>query len=354
MKSIAKTRPSKPVRRKPPVKALVQRGQAPAFREIVGLIQSARQRAFQAVNTELIGLYWRVGEYISRKIGSDGWGKATIISLAEYIQRNHPDLRGFSSQNLWRMRQFYDAYRLDQKLSPLVRVLPWSHNLLILSQCKRSEEREFYLRLAADKNWSKRELERQLDGALFERTVLSKPKVSAVLRQLHPDAEAIFKDTYLLDFLELPVDHSERDLQKALVKNLKQFLIELGPDFCFAGEELRLQVGGQDFYLDLLFFHRSLQCLVAFELKITKFEPEQLGKLTFYLEALDRDLKKPHERPSIGVLLCASKDKEVVEYALSRALSPALIAEYQTRLPDKKLLARKLHEFYQLALPSVK
>ena len=191
-----------------------------------------------------------------------------------------------------------------------------------------------------------------MDGRRFERTILNPPKVSTVLRQLHPAAETIFKDTYLLDFLELPIDHSERDLQRALVKNLKQFLIELGPDFCFAGEELRLQVGGQDFYLDLLFYHRSLQCLVAFELKITKFEPEHLGKLTFYLEALDRDVKKPHERPSIGVLLCASKDKEVVEYALSRALSPALIAEYQTRLPDRKLLQRKLHEFYQLAMPA--
>lgn len=175
-----------------------------------------------------------------------------------------------------------------------------------------------------------------------------------MLRQLHPAAETIFKDTYLLDFLELPADHSERDLQRALVKNLKQFLIELGPDFCFAGEELRLQVGGQDFSLDLLFYHRSLQCLIAFELKITKFEPEHLGKLAFYLEALDRDVKKPHERPSIGVLLCASKDNEVVKYALNRSLSPALIAEYQTRLPDRKLLERKLHEFYQLAMPQTK
>ena len=354
MKAVAKTKTSKPAKRKPAARAVAVKGHAPAFREIVGLIQSARQRAFQAVNTELIGLYWRVGEYISRKIGSDGWGQATIVSLAEFIRSQQPELRGFSSQNLWRMRQFYEAYHQEPKLSPLVRVLPWTHNLLILSQCKRAEEREFYLRLATEQSWSKRELERQLDGCLFERAVARPPKVSAVLRQLHPDAEKIFKDSYLLDFLELPVDHSERDLQKALVKNLKQFIIELGPDFCFAGEELRLQVGGQDFYLDLLFFHRSLECLVAFELKITKFEPEHLGKLTFYLEALDRDVKKPHERPSIGVLLCASKDKEVVEYALSRALSPALIAEYQTRLPDRKLLARKLHEFYQLAMPKMK
>jgi predicted nuclease of restriction endonuclease-like (RecB) superfamily len=350
MKPAAKTRKSQPVRRA----AVPAKGKAVAFAEIVGLIQSARTRAFQAVNTELIGLYWRVGEYISAKLATAAWGEGVVDELARFIAQKHPEIKGFARPNLFRMRQFYETYRGDTKVSPLVRQLPWTHNLLILMRCKRPEEREFYLRLAAEQGWGKRELERQLDGALFERTVLSKPKVSALLTQLHPEAETIFKDTYLLDFLELPIDHSERDLQWALVKNLKQFLIELGPDFCFAGEELRLQVGGQDFYLDLLFYHRSLQCLVAFELKITKFEPEHLGKLTFYLEALDRDVKKPHERPSIGVLLCASKDKEVVEYALSRALSPALIAEYQTRLPDRKLLQRKLHEFYQLAMPKTK
>jgi predicted nuclease of restriction endonuclease-like (RecB) superfamily len=315
------------------------------------LIQQARQRAFQAVNTTLIDLYWRVGEYISHKVATAAWGESVIKQLAVYIAKQHPELKGFTWRNLFRMRQFFEAYQHDEKLSPLVTILPWTHNLIILSQCKRSEEREFYLRLCIKERWSKRELERQITNALFERAVLNPPKVSALLTQLHPEAETIFKDTYLLDFLELPADHSESDLQQALVKNLKQFLIELGPDFCFAGERLRLQVGGQDFYLDLLFFHRSLQCLIAFELKISKFEPEHLGKLSFYLEALDHDVKKPHERPSIGVLLCASKDKEVVEYALSRALSPALIAEYQTRLPDKKLLKRKLHEFYQLAMP---
>jgi predicted nuclease of restriction endonuclease-like (RecB) superfamily len=354
MKAAAKTRTTMPARRRPSARAEAVKGHAPAFREIVGLIQSARRRAFQAVNTELIGLYWRVGEYISRKLATAAWGEGVVDELARYIAQRHPELKGFARPNLFRMRQFYETYRGNTKVSPLLRQLSWSHNRLIVTHCKRPEEREFYLRLADSEKWSFRELERQMDGALFERTVLAKPKVSTVLRQLHPEAETIFKDTYLLDFLELPVDHSERDLQRALVKNLKQFLIELGPDFCFAGEELRLQVGGQDFYLDLLFFHRSLQCLVAFELKITKFEPEHLGKQTFYLEALDRDVKKPHERPSIGVLLCASKDTEVVEYALSRALSPALIAEYQTRLPDRKLLQRKLHEFYQLAMPKTK
>ena len=322
-----------------------------SFREIIGLIAAARRRAFQAVNTELIDLYWRVGQYVSRKLESAAWGESVVDELARYIKRQHPEFKGFARPNLFRMRQIYETYQRDTKVSALVRQLPWTHNLLILSGCKRPEEREFYLRLAAREKWSSRELERQINGALFARTILQPPKVSAVMRQLHPTAETIFKDTYLLDFLDLPSQHSERQLQHAMVANLKKFLIELGPDFCFAGEELRLQVGNSDFALDLLFYHRSLQCLIAFDLKIRKFEPEHLGKMQFYLEALDRDVRKPHERPSIGVLLCAGKDNEVVKYALSRSLSPALIAEYQTALPDRRLLKNKLQEFYQLARP---
>ena len=324
----------------------------PAFREVLVLIERARQRAFQAVNTELIGLYWQVGEYISRKLESAAWGDGVVDELARYLKRHHPDIHGFTRRNLFRMRQFYVTYRDDTKVSPLVTQLPWTHNLLILSSCKRPEAREFYLRLAVRERWGKRELERQIAGALFERAVLNPPKVSAALTQLHPDAETLFKDSYLVDFLDLPQVHSEADLQHALVANLKRFLIELGRDFAFVGEQYLLQVGGTDFRLDLLFYHRSLQCLVAFDLKIKRFEPEHLGKLQFYLEALDRDVKKPHERPSIGVLLCATKDNEVVEYSLSRSLSPALIAEYQTALPDRQLLQRKLHEFYQLAMPT--
>jgi predicted nuclease of restriction endonuclease-like (RecB) superfamily len=244
------------------------------------------------------------------------------------------------------MRQFYETYRGDKKVAPLVRQLPWSHNLIILGQSKRPEEREFYLRLAIQEGWTKRELERQVNSALFARVVLSPPKVSPAVRQLHPEALSIFKDAYNLEFLGLPHVHAEADLHQALLDKLKDFLIELGRDFCFIGSEYPLQVGSRDFALDLLFFHRGLNCLVAIELKISEFQPEYLGKLDFYLEALDRDVRKAHEQPSIGVLLCASKNDEVVEYALSRSLSPALVAEYQTQLPDKKLLQAKLHEFY--------
>ena len=316
------------------------------FSEITQLITSARQRAVQAVNTTLIELYWQVGQTISHKIAQAEWGDGVVAQLAEHLARTQPGLRGFTRPNLFRMRQFYETYQADVIVSPLVRQLPWTHNLIILNQSKRPEEREFYLRLAIRERWSKRELERQFKTALFERTVLNPVKVTPLVTQIHPDALSIFKDSYLVEFLDLPESHAEADLQRGLLQRLKDFLIELGRDFCFLGSEYPLQVGGRDFALDLLFFHRGLNCLVAIELKVGRFEPEYLGKLGFYLEALDRDAKKPHEQPAIGVLLCASKDDEVVEYALSRSLSPALIAEYQTQLPDKALLQAKLHEFY--------
>ncbi|MBK8575080.1 MAG: DUF1016 family protein [Elusimicrobia bacterium] len=318
------------------------------FAEIVGLIEQARRRAFQSVNSELVGLYWKVGEYISRKMKTAEWGDGVVEQLARHLARSMPGLRGFTRRNLFRMRQFHETYAGEKKVAPLVTQLPWTHHLIILGQCKGMEEREFYMRMAIRERWGKRELERQFRVALFERAVLHPTKISQSAGQIHPDAGEVFKDAYFVEFLQLPEPHREADLHQGLIARLKEFLIELGRDFCFVGSEYPLQVGGRDFAIDLLFFHRGLNCLVGIEMKVDRFEPEHLGKLNFYLEALDRDVKKPHERPSIGLLLCASKDKEVVEYALSRSLSPALIAEYQTQLPDKKLLAAKLHEFYSL------
>jgi predicted nuclease of restriction endonuclease-like (RecB) superfamily len=319
-----------------------------SFGEIVGLIQSARQRAYQAVNTELVSLYWQIGEYISRKVESAEWGDGVVDQLARFLARTQPGLRGFTRANLFRMRQFYNLYREHQIVAPLVRQLAWSQHMIIMGRCKREEEREFYIHMAIRERWGKRELERQLRAALFERVVLTPPKASPLVTQIHPAATDIFKDSYVVEFLQLPGDHNEADLHQGLISRLREFLIELGRDFCFVGSEYPVQVGGQDFALDLLFFHRGLNCLVAIELKVGRFEPEHLGKLNFYLEALDRDHRKAHENPAIGVLLCATKDSEVVEYALSRSLSPALIAEYQTQLPDKQLLVAKLHEFYAL------
>jgi predicted nuclease of restriction endonuclease-like (RecB) superfamily len=319
------------------------------FSEIIQLITAAQSRAYHSVNTVLIDLYWQIGKYISDKLGNAEWGDGVVEQLAAYIAKTHPNLRGFTRPNLFRMRQFYEIYRDDTKVSPLVRLLSWTHNLIIFTQSKHVEEREYYLRMAIQEKWSKRELERQFKSALFERTILSPPKVSPVVTQNHPEALSIFKDAYMVEFLALTQEHNESDLHKALLYRLKEFLIELGRDFCFVGSEYLLQVGGRDFALDLLFFHRGLNCLVAVELKVGRFEREYLGKLNFYLEALDRDVRKSHEQPAIGVLLCASKDNEVVEYALSRSLSPTLIAEYQTQLPEKKLLQEKLHEFYRLS-----
>ena len=320
--------------------------QAPGFADIAQLITAARQRAVQAVNTTLIELYWQIGQRISQKIANAEWGAGVVEELARYLAHTQPGLRGFTRSNLFRMKQFYETYADNEIVAPLVRQIPWSHHLIILGQSKRPEEREFYLRLAVREKWSKRELERQFKTALFERTVLTPTKVSALLAQTHPEAASIFKDSYLVEFLDLPQNHLEPDLHRGLLLRLKDFLIELGRDFCFVGSQYPVQVGGRDFALDLLFFHRGLNSLVAIELKVGRFEPEYIGKLNFYLEALDRDTKKPHENPAIGVLLCASKDDEVVEYALSRSTSPALIAEYQTQLPDKALLRAKLHEFY--------
>lgn len=339
------------------------------FAEILGLIASARQRAYQAVNTALIDLYWQIGEHLSRKIAAAEWGDGVVNELSRHIARTYPGLRGFTRSNLLRMRQFYETYRHQEMVAPVVRLLPdatdtpppgpdsgmvaplvrqlaWSHHLVILGQSKRPEEREFYIRMAIREKWSKRELERQMKGSLFERTVLNPPQASPPVARIHPGAAAIFKDSYLVEFLDLPAAHAEEDLHGGLVRHLQRFLGELGRDFCFVGTKFPLQVGGRDFVIDLLCFHRGLNSLVAFELKVGRFEPEYLGKLGFYLEALDRDVRKTHENPSIGVLLCASKDAEVVEYALSRTLSPTLIAEYQTQLPDKELLRAKLHEFY--------
>jgi predicted nuclease of restriction endonuclease-like (RecB) superfamily len=317
-------------------------GYSQDFAEMLGFIQQTRQRVFAQANTALIDLYWRIGQTLSHKVTQAGWGKGVVSELAHYIAQTDPSVKGFSDKNLWRMKQFYETYGDDEKLATAWRVLSWSHNRLIMP-LKSSQARAFYLNLAVNEKLSVRELERQIDAVTFERSSLP-PKLSTALREMHPIIGQAFKDHYVLEFLGLPEPHSENDLKRALVQNMKAFVLELGKDFLFVGEEYRLQVGNQDFYIDLLFYHRGLSALVAFELKVGQFKPEHMGQLNFYLEALDRDVKKPFENPSIGVLLCRDKDDEVVEYALSRNLSPALVAQYQLQLPDKKLIAEKMHE----------
>ena len=318
------------------------------FNKILKTIQTSKQKALQQVNSTLIELYWEIGKYIADKTIKENWGKGVVKELADYIKEREPTLKGFSDKNLWRMKQFYEIYKDNEKLSTLSRELSWSNNLAIFSRSKSIEEMEFYTVLSVKEKYSFRELERQINSGIYERTMIANEKLSTVVRELPQETKDVFRDSYALEFLDLPIPHSEKDLQHALISSLKQFILELGVGFAFIGEEYRVQVGNEDFYIDLLFYHRHLRCLVAFELKIGKFKPAHLGQLEFYLEALDRDVKSNDENPSIGILLCREKDDEVVKYALSRSLSPTVISEYETQLIPKKVLQQKLNELYAM------
>ncbi len=318
------------------------------FEHVLGLIKQAQYKAASAVNSVVIDLYWQIGKYVSEKIAADGWGNSTVDSLSEYILSQEPGARGYSSQNIRRMKYFYETYKDQPEVADLLRANTWSNNLHIINKTKTPEERRFYLELAVKEQYSARELERQLDSCYYERLKLSDGNAPSGLPARIKDA-GIIRDNYMLEFLNLPESYLERDLQKAILDNLKQFILEFGCDFIFMGEEYHVQVGNHDFYIDLLFYHRGLQCLVAFELKIDEFKPEYLGKMNFYLEALDRDVKKPNENPSVGIILCKDKDNKVVEYAMNKDLSATLVAKYETELIDKNVLQAKLDELYALA-----
>ena len=316
------------------------------YSEIISIIERSRENAFRAVNRELITMYWEVGKYVSNKVKHSGWGKSIVADFALFIQIERPDIKGFSASNIWRMRQFYETYCENEKLSTLSREISWTHNLLIMSRTKNDEAREFYLTHCSQNNYTRRELERQIDSMFYERTMISDEKH----KQYHSKNArlAVFRDSYVLEFLDIPESYKERELRKSIVASIRNFILEFGKDFTFVGEEYRVQVGNKDFFIDLLFYNRSLSCLVAIDLKVTDFKPEHLGKLEFYLEALDRDVKKPNENPSVGLILCAGKDDTVVEYALSRSMSPTLVADYQLHLPDKKLLENRLREIAEI------
>ena len=312
------------------------------FEEIISMIDQAREKSYRAVNKELVTMYWDIGRYINGKVLTEKWGKSTIKDFSRFLRGKRPDIKGFSSSNIWRMRQLYLAYHNNQKLAALPREISWTNNVLILAKAKTDESREFYLRLSISNNYSSRELERQMNSMLYERTIISDEK-NKEFKAKNTGLNSL-RDSYILEFLDIPEQYKEKDLRKAIVANLRNFILEFGDNFTFIGEEYRIQVGNSDFCIDLLLYNRELTCLVAIELKIDKFKPEHLGQLEFYLEALDRNVKKENENPSVGLILCTEKDEEVVEYALNRSMSPALIAEYQTYLPDKDLLSDKLRE----------
>ena len=375
----------------------IKTSQKSEFENIVRLIEEARSRAFSKVNAELVLLYFHVGQIVSLKVADGIWGEGTVDELAKYIALKMPGLSGFNRRGLYRMKQFYetyfpdsDCYKLWQEIqgrggqisnvspvatqiktnkksanlivspvatqlqkpanehfkfvSTVLTQITWTNHMEILSSGKSAEEKLFYLIITVKEKLGKLELRRQIKTATFERTMLSNKKVSTLPTQF---PAGIFKDPYIFEFLDLPDTHSETDLEKALILNLQKFIIEIGKGFTYMGNQYRLQVGKKDYHTDLLFYHRDLQCLVLFELKIEEFQPEFLGKLNFYLEALDRDVKRPHENPSIGILLCKGKDTEVVEYSLARNTSPAVIADYETKLISKKVLANKLHQLAQ-------
>jgi len=358
------------------------------FEQILTLITEARNRIYSKVNSELVLLYFNVGKMVSEKVNAGNWGENTVQELADFIQSKVPNLSSFNRRGLYRMKQFYELYTSEsevfklwadaqtpkvsptatqlsepiQKVSPtatqiqgienqyskfistVLTQIAWANHLEIFSAVKQPEQVLFYLLMNIKEKWSKLEIRRQIKSALFERTMLSN-KLESVVRSKIP--EGFFKDPYIFEFLELPEGHSEKDLEKALTLNLQKFILEIGKGFTYMGNQYRLQVGNKDYYTDLLFYHRDLQCLVLFELKIQEFEPEFLGKLNFYLEALDRDVKRPFENPSIGILLCKGKDTEVVEYAMARNTSPAIISDYETKLIPKTVLANKLHQLVE-------
>lgn len=316
--------------------------------KLIKIIETSRNNALRKVNEELIRMYWLVGEYLSDESMKAAFGDKYIDVISKEIQEMFPGIKGFNRRGLYRMKQFYELYKDNAIVSPLLTQLSWSNHLLIMSGCKSDVEREFYIRLSIKENYSKRELERQIHSGYYERYMLSQEKL--LPEPIKGLKDNPFLDSYIIEFLDLPKNFKESDLRKGLIRNMKDFILEVGKDFTFVDEEYRVQVGGEDFRIDLLFFHRGLQCLVAFELKIGKFKPEYISKMDFYLEALDRQKKKENENPSVGIILCASKDDEVVEYAMSRTMSPMMVAEYKLQLPDKTVLQKKLQELINMPL----
>ncbi len=307
--------------------------------EVKERIRSAQYAALKAVNTELVGLYWDIGRMIAERQKKSGWGRAVVENLSADLRREFPGVAGFSVQNLWYMRQFYLEYSGHEKLQPLVGEIAWAHNLVIMSRCKDPLEREFYIRMTRKFGWSKNVLIHQIDNQSYEKSLLGQTNFDQALTpELPAQAKLAVRDEYTFDFLELGEEHSERELERALIARVEDFLRAMGGMFAFMGSQYRLGIDGEEFFIDLLLFHRRLRCLVAIELKIEKFRPESVGKMQFYLTALDRQVRQEDENPSIGIILCKEKNRTIVEYALHDARKPVGVATYEiTRTLPKEL-----------------
>ena len=311
--------------------------------EIKERIRSAQYEALKAVNKELVGLYWDIGRMIVERQDVEGWGKAVVEQLAADLRTEFPGVGGFSASNLWRMKAFFEAYTGLEKLAPLVREIGWSHNLAILERCKDPLEREFYLRMTRKFGWSKNVLIHQIDNQSYEKSLLGQTNFDQALTpELRAQAKLAVKDEYTFDFLELGEEHSERELERALIARIEDFLRAMGSMFAFMGSQYRLEVDGKEFFIDLLLFHRRLRCLVAIELKVGEFLPEFVGKMQFYLAALERQVRQEDENPSIGIILCKEKSRTIVEYALHDARKPIGVATYEITKTLPKALKGQL------------
>lgn len=315
--------------------------------EIKKKVYHAQYQALKSVNKELIKLYWDIGGSIIEKQAQYGWGKSTVESLSKELQQEFPGVKGFSAQNLWYMRQFYSEYHGKEKLQPLVGEISWSKHLVIIGKCKDDLEREFYIKMTKKFGWSKSVLTHQVEGKAYEQFLLNQTNFdNSLVDKYKHQAKLAVKDSYTFDFLEMSDDYSEREMELSLIKNIRKFLLEMGGDFSFIGNQYRLEIGGDEFYIDLLLYHRQLQSLVAIELKTTKFKPEHAGQMQFYLTALDQTVKAEHESPSIGIIICKEKNRTVVEYALKQSSAPIGISNYT--------ISEKLPEDMKGVLPSSK
>lgn len=322
----------------------LEKNQLSFIAEIKDKIRQSQYEALKAVNVHLINLYWELGKAISEK-QTEGWGKAIVPTLSKELQNEFPTMTGFSAGNLWLMTQFYTEYQADTNLVPLVREISWSKHIVILKKCKDSQQRQFYILATKKFGWTKDVLIHQVENNTFEKYLLNQTSFDAVLPdKIKQQAYLAVKDHYTFEFLELANEHSEHQLEQALIKNIQKFLLELGHNYTFVGNQYKLHVEENEYKIDLLLYHRSLQCLIAIDLKIGEFMPEHKGKMEFYLTVLNQTIKLPHENPAIGIIICKTKNRTVVEYSLKSSSQPIGVATYHT--------ARTLPEEYKNVLPN--
>ena len=306
--------------------------------EIKEKIRKSQYEAMKTVNKTLINLYWGIGQEIYNQQQEKGWGKSIVEVLANELKKEFPDVKGFSSRNLWNMRNLYVEYKDNQILQPLVAEISWTKNIIILEKCKENLEREFYIKMTKKYGWTKDVLINHIENKSYEKYLLNQTNFNETLPEKYVNqAKLAVKDEYVFDFMELDEQHSEKELERSLINNIKEFLEEMGGNFAFMGNQYHINVGGDDFYIDLLLYHRTLKSLVAIELKVGDFKPDFVGQLQFYLTALDKQVKMEHENPSIGIIICKNKNRTVVEYALNNSDKPIGVATYQIsdKLPEQ-------------------